>query len=279
MQNFNYHQHTFRCGHADLDMLDEDYVKEAIEAGLKKIAFTDHAPEKNKIDKSHNTRMEYEQKEEYLESIIKLKEKYQDKIEIETGFEVEYLPGEEDNILELKKASDKIILGQHFVYNDDKELLYVWEDNLTDRMIALYGEYVAKAMSLCIPDIIAHPDVYMVGRKQFGKKEEAVAHMICQVAEKYQIPLEINLNRIYQRTYFQNEKFDELSDNEKEERLVKVAYPCKGFWKIVANYRVKVLYGIDVHHRNQIPYFENLQKLATKILGKETIQKLKFIED
>ena len=30
MQNFNYHQHTFRCGHADMDMQDEDYVKEYI---------------------------------------------------------------------------------------------------------------------------------------------------------------------------------------------------------------------------------------------------------
>ena len=25
MQKFNYHSHTYRCGHADLDMKDEDY--------------------------------------------------------------------------------------------------------------------------------------------------------------------------------------------------------------------------------------------------------------
>ena len=30
MQNFNYHSHTYRCGHADLDMKDEDYIKEYI---------------------------------------------------------------------------------------------------------------------------------------------------------------------------------------------------------------------------------------------------------
>lgn len=26
MQKFNYHSHTYRCGHADLDMKDEEYV-------------------------------------------------------------------------------------------------------------------------------------------------------------------------------------------------------------------------------------------------------------
>ncbi len=44
--------------------------------------------------------MEYSEKDEYLSSIKALKEKYKDKIEIETGFEVEYLPGQEDNLLE-----------------------------------------------------------------------------------------------------------------------------------------------------------------------------------
>ena len=27
MQNFNYHTHTYRCGHADDNMMDEDFVK------------------------------------------------------------------------------------------------------------------------------------------------------------------------------------------------------------------------------------------------------------
>lgn len=46
MQNFNYHSHTYRCGHADLDMRDEDYIKEYIKMGFKKMAFTDHCPQK-----------------------------------------------------------------------------------------------------------------------------------------------------------------------------------------------------------------------------------------
>ena len=92
MQKFNYHTHTKRCGHADNNMTDEDFVKLFIKKGFTKIAFTDHCPEKEEIDYRKNMRMKYSEKDEYLNSIKLLKEKYKDAIEIETGFEVEYLP-------------------------------------------------------------------------------------------------------------------------------------------------------------------------------------------
>ena len=44
IQNFNYHTHTERCGHAEKDYEDEAYVKEAFERGIKFFAFTDHMP-------------------------------------------------------------------------------------------------------------------------------------------------------------------------------------------------------------------------------------------
>ena len=30
MQNFNYHSHTYRCVHADLDYTDEEYILDYI---------------------------------------------------------------------------------------------------------------------------------------------------------------------------------------------------------------------------------------------------------
>ena len=65
-------------------------------------------------------RMKYNEKNEYLDSIKNLKKKYKDKIEIETGFEIEYLPGQEENLYELKNETDKLILGQHFIYGGKK---------------------------------------------------------------------------------------------------------------------------------------------------------------
>ena len=105
MQKFNYHSHTYRCGHADLDMKDEKYILEYIKMGFKKVAFTDHCPEKNEIDKRPNMRMKYEQKNDYIDSINELKRKYANQIEIESGYEIEYLPGEEENLKELKRKS------------------------------------------------------------------------------------------------------------------------------------------------------------------------------
>ena len=79
MQRFNYHTHTYRCGHADNNMSDEDFVKLFVKKGFNKIAFTDHCPEKEIIDNRKNMRMKYSEKDEYLSSVKELKEKYKDK--------------------------------------------------------------------------------------------------------------------------------------------------------------------------------------------------------
>ena len=42
MQKFNYHTHTRRCGHADNNMSDEDFVKEFIKKGQENYWF--HPP-------------------------------------------------------------------------------------------------------------------------------------------------------------------------------------------------------------------------------------------
>ncbi len=278
MQKFNYHSHTYRCGHADLDMKDEDYIKEYIEMGFEKIAFTDHCPEKNKIDKRPNIRMEYEQKNEYIDTIKKLKEKYKNKIKIEVGYEIEYIPGDEENLRELKNEADKIILGQHFIYDNNKNLKYIGQSEFSDEELIKYSEYIQKAMKLKLPNIIAHPDMYMMNRKEFGKIENEVAKIICESAEKYDIPLEINLNNIFAKTYYENRKLNNDSFEKQKEKLKNVFYPCKDFWKVASNYNIKVLYGIDTHHKGQIMLWNELIEFAKEIIGKETIEKLNFID-
>lgn len=279
IQDFNYHSHTYRCKHADLDMKDEEYIEHYIKMGFKKIAFTDHAPEKNEIDKRQNMRMKYSEKNEYLNNIKKLKEKYKNKIEIESGFEVEYLPGEEENIRELKNDSDKIILGQHFIYDNSKELKIFGETtDFSDEELIRYAKYIEKAIELGLPDIIVHPDIYMYRRRNFGKIEEEVAEIICKAAEKYKIPLEINLCRIFRATYFENKKLNNLPIEEQKRKINNLPYPYKEFWKIVSKYDIKVLYGLDAHYRGQILVWNELIELANEIIGKDIVSKLNFIK-
>ena len=280
MQEFNYHSHTYRCRHADLDYTDEEYVLDYIKMGFKKIAFTDHCPQKNEIDTRQYMRMDYTQREEYLQSIKQLKEKYANTIKIESGYEIEYLPGEEENIKELKEETDKIILGQHFVYDNNKQLkIFGKKLAFTDEELIRYAEYIDEAMKLNIPDIIAHPDIYMLKRKNFGDIEETVAHMICKSAEKYNIPLEINLNNIFANTYFENRTLNNELIEKQKEKLTNVTYPCKQFWEIASKYKIKVLYGIDTHHRTQISLWPTLLEFAKMILGEELLQKLNFAKE
>ncbi len=273
MQNFNLHQHTYRCGHADVDIKDEDYIEEYLKAGFNKIAFTDHCPEKDVIDKRPNIRMTYEKRNEYLESINRLKDKYKNKIEILSGYEIEFLPGQEKNLEELKNESDILILGQHFVYADDgKDLNVIGWNSCTDKDLFKYGEYVKNAIEKGLPDIIAHPDFFMLGRKSFGDYEENVTREICKAASKYGIPLEINLNNIFRHEFY------DLKDK-KALNKSNSTYPNKDFWKIVSEYNIKTLYGLDVHHIVQISLYKELAKLANNIIGKETIEKLEFVNN
>ena len=47
--------------------------------------------------------MFYEQKDEYIATIRKLKQDYQDKIDIKVGYEVEYLKDHFNDLMNLKK--------------------------------------------------------------------------------------------------------------------------------------------------------------------------------
>ena len=140
IQNFNYHTHTQRCRHAEKGYNDEEYVKEAFETGIKFLAFTDHIPFMNTKDPKTNVRMSYDEIDEYLQSIIRLKDKYKGEINIETGFEFEYVPEELEHIMQMKSMVDKMILGQHFVLDSQGNVKYFSsKQELTDReMIHTY---------------------------------------------------------------------------------------------------------------------------------------------
>lgn len=269
MQKFNYHTHTNRCGHAQENLQDKDYVELFIKKGFNKIAFTDHCPHREVIDKRTNMRMKYSELEEYLESVKNMKEAYKGIIDIEFGFEVEYLPGLEEYLLELKDKTDKLVLGQHFIYDDNNKDLKIFrrnkEENLfSDEQLLDYANYIKRAMELNIPDIIVHPDLYMLDRSEFGNIEKQVAEIICKAAEKNNIPLEINLTEA--SMFLIN-----LRD--------KISYPCKEFWEIASKHNVKVIYGVDAHYRAQINQYEECIKLVNKIIGEDIVQKLNFCNE
>ena len=114
----NYHTHTARCHHAFGE--DEEYVKVAIDRGVSVLGFSCHAPMEYPGGYESYYKMQVCELSEYVGSLLSLKEKYKDKIDIKIGLEAEYYPElyEESIKLWVSFPIDYLILGQHFV---DKE--------------------------------------------------------------------------------------------------------------------------------------------------------------
>ena len=226
MQSFNYHAHTKRCGHAIGE--DEEYVVEAIRNGYRKIGVSDHMPYPNGY--LETDRMHEDEFEEYVGSIQRLQQKYAKDIEIRIGLEFEYYPDFEEYLWDMKNRVDYLILGQH-----DRGLFAPdFYKNYRDEDTELYGKLVVEAIEKGLPDILAHPDLFMYGKEEWTATCEKVAHDICKAAQDHQVLLEVNLNGV---------KYGKCKRG-KETRYL---YPYRRFWEIAAQYDVRVIYGLDAH--------------------------------
>lgn len=274
VQPFNLHTHTMRCGHAGMFTEDFEYVHEAIKAGMKVLAFTDHVPFP-KGQKDFGMRMDYEELEDYLASIKYLRQEYKGVIDIQSGFEFEYIPELEEHLLELKSKSDYMILGQHFVIDENDKKIDIQGRRPTDSDLELYAQSIERAVEIGIPDIIAHPDIYL---RSSGKgeadyhmteKEREIAERICQICADNNIPLEMNMGEI-----LRNGRRIRNLDPEEIRKMIKT--PSREFWKIAADKGCRVLFGKDAHNPNQISEDRDYE-IARMLVGDEIFRKLDFM--
>lgn len=279
IQDFAYHVHTQRCGHGAKDTGDKEFIENAIKGGIKRIAFTDHIPMPESLNKSPNMRMNISEKDSYIRAIEHFREEYKKNgVEIETGYEFEYAKkiGDIDylNFLkEMKESSDKMVLGQHWVVDKNGKLQEIKRDEhgkqIGEDILKLYGDAICEAIDNNIPDIIAHPDSFMEARDYFGKKEQKIVDKICKKAIKSGIPLEINLGNIARYAGEEN-----VEDNK-----ASTVVPSKQFWKYVSeNYgdKLKVLFAKDAHYPEQLAS-EKDYEIAIDILGEDVLEKLQFV--
>ena len=113
---YNYHTHTYRCGHASGN--EEDYVLAAIKLGIKRLGFSDHVILPKGYEQP-GVRGSYDVFDDYVKTIKGLKEKYKDQIDILIGFETEYIPSCLDYYKKiLSEDIDYLILGQHCYFTD-----------------------------------------------------------------------------------------------------------------------------------------------------------------
>ena len=246
-QEYNYHTHTNRCGHAGVSS-DSDYIQFAKTAGMKTIGFSDHVPYPDLDYPAPGNRMHISEKDGYIESIKELKDEYPD-MTILAGYEAEYEPGKLEFLANLRKEVDYMILGQHYV----KDGLHMVKQNDPSYPL-VYAEALCTGMKTGLFDIVAHPDLFMNNRtnmtseedkKIFDENSKKAFKMICETSLEMGIPLEFNLAGIDK----------------------KAAYPDKDFWKVASEMGVKVIVGADAHDPSQLINMPMRKKEAFDIIG------------
>ncbi len=227
----NYHTHHYLCKHATGNT--EEYVLEAIKNNFDILGMSDHAPNYKVGD--YNVRMDESEFDLYLKDIDATQAKYKDKITILKAVEVEYFDNHEEYYKELRNNLDYLIHGQHYIsMTDSMDNLISGFGLRTKEEILKYASILKKAMESNLFDIMAHPDLYMCGYKDFDETAIKVAHIICQAAINNDSVLEFNANG-YRR------------GRSNTPQGILQPYPRLEFWEIAKTYNVKTILNSDCH--------------------------------
>ena len=249
--DFNFHTHTFRCGHAR--DTEREYIEAAIAGGIVEMGFSDHAPW---IDPALGTERNYvvpfAMVDDYRETVLVLREEYADRITLHLGFEAEYDPVFPEDMKRL--GAEYLILGQHFFKKPDGGYIYAATGNI-DHLLPSYVDAVIAGMKTGAYTYVAHPDVF---RFDGEDKTPYVREMtrLCEASLLTGVPLEINFLGIREGRY----------------------YPTPLFLAIVGRVGAPVTFGFDAHSAavaydgESIPKAHALvEKYALNYIGKPTL--------
>ena len=233
--DYNYHTHTYRCSHAT--GTEEEYVLRAIEGGIKRMGFAEHAPLMLPDGTEHYYRLPTAQIGAYFETLGALREKYADRIEIKIGFEMEYYAEQFDDMLKLAvdSGAEYLILGQHQIAILP-EYIHCYKEMDDPDMLRRFVDLTVEAMQRGVFSYVAHPDlIKFVGDEELYLKE---MRRICEESLALDLPLELNFLGI---------------------RSGRV-YPRESFWRMVGEMGAPVTFGFDAHDTEAAYDGESLKK-------------------
>lgn len=218
----NFHTHTKRCNHAV--GVEEDYVKSAIKAGYKRLGFSEHMPLPPK-DEEWTYRLSPFEVDDYVNEVLRLKEKYKDQIEIFLSFEFEYFYNRTEwvDYLIKKYPLDYTIGGNHYYQRVSETTSFASFDK--EKIIEKYYEQAKLLLESNKFDIFAHPDLFMDSYPVWDENSKQLTKDICRLARENDVILEYNLAGI------------------KNKRQ----YPNENFWEVAIKENNKIIIGVDAH--------------------------------
>ncbi|HEY8478015.1 MAG TPA: histidinol-phosphatase HisJ family protein [Chloroflexota bacterium] len=164
----DYHMHTPLCGHAVGQP--EEYVRRALDIGLREIGFSDHLylyhlPAERR---DPELAMREEELPRYVEWIRAVQERAPH-LPIRLGIEADYIPGHEARLAEILGQCDfDYVYGSvHFIGEwglDDPRYVERYAEWDVDALYERYFELVIAAASTGLFDVMAHLDLV----KKFG---------------------------------------------------------------------------------------------------------------
>lgn len=215
------HVHSQFCPHGSKAPM-EEYVKTAIKKGLSALTFTEHAPlpiEDTVPEK--NSAMAKEDVYEYLKEVKALKGRYGHKISINSGFEVDFIEGyEEETLLFLERYPETIqhsILSVHFLQVSEGEYFCIdyskesfiekAEDIGYDTLYNLYEESVKKALNLpygeLTPRKIGHINLIHKFKNAYQYRDKTNWESLLKTAKDNRYKLDYNFAGIDKEFYGQ----------------------------------------------------------------------------
>lgn len=233
----NFHTHTRLCHHAKGSI--NDYVEQAVIEGASALGFSDHCPFSDDFfDIWPDIRMTTKEAlEEYIPEIQAAKESAE--IPVFLGYECEWdsLYGSWYQDLREQYQADYLVLGPHWVNNGTEHLYIPRQDSPT--LLNLYTDQTIEGMRSGYFDFVAHPDLFMMGYKEWNEQTKACSQAIIDAASDLDIPLEINGLGI-------------VREPNSTKRGMRYCYPYIEFWEMVAQSNVRVVCNSDAHNPQDV---------------------------
>ena len=195
---------------------------------------------------------------DYFESLLTLREKYKDKIDIKIGFETEYYPSLWEKCLKFWEPYplDYLILGQHFAPEEavPNKSYIAWASEDKGRVTA-FVDSVITGMNTGVISYVAHPDLinYSGDDGEFFLSELS---RLIKEAIRLDIPLEYNLLG--------------MSSGRN--------YPNPIFWEEAARLGAKAILGCDSHAPERVVKRDEVERARAYLdsLGMTVLDKIEL---
>ena len=217
----------------------EEYVCQAINRGLKTLGFSDHTPYPFPGGYTSYAKMQISDMDFYFSTLLSLREKYGEYIEIPIGFETEYYPAYWDNLFaEYRKYPlEYLLYGAHHIGNEPDSFCAFDRTDDPARLTA-YVNHSITALETGKFTAMTHPDcLNFVGSEELYRSE---MRRLIAAAMRLGIPIEVNMQGMRRNAY----------------------YPNSAFWEEAAEMGAVAYIGMDCHNPAHVADPDELERVC-----------------